>query len=441
MFYVRFGIPAVAVVLSVALGSAAAVHAQSSDASSLRDALERANARIEKLESTVAQMRDGEDGTWLNEARSEAVRELVREVIADADRRGSLSGGASAGYDNGFYIESADGNNKLKVRGFLAVRYIFNDRDNTDNGQVAGFEITRTRFGFMGHVIDPSWKFKIWTGDNADGDNLLLDAFITKKFDNGLSVTAGQFKLPFFREYLVSEVNLQFVERSLLNAAVAGSYTQGVKADYRNEDVHLTLSINDGRKETNTTFDEDGSEFSVTGRAEWKLFGPWGQYKTYDAFRGSEPALVLGSAMHYQQGESNSDMPDQWMWTADGLWQGDGWNLVAAVVGSHKRGGSPSKGDFVGFLLQGGYFVTDNVELLARYEYADSDLTGVDDLSIATIGSSVFFSKFNARWTTDLGYAFNPVADRWDASSAGYLVDTGGEDGQIVLRSQLQLLF
>lgn len=429
-----------AAAVSVFLAMPAVCGAQANEGASLQRSLERAEARIAALEAKVSDLGGSPGTTWLDEARAEEVRALVREVLADADARASLlNEGVRAGYDNGFFIQSADGNHKLKVRGFLAVRHIFNDRENTEDDQVSGFEIARTRFGFMGHVIDPSWKFKIWTGDNNSGDNLLLDAYITKKFDHGLSVTAGQFKLPFFREYLVSEVNLQFVERTLLSAAVAGSYTQGVKADYQNEAVRLTLSVNDGRKEINSTFDDDGSEFAVTGRAEWKVFGPWSQYKTYDAFRGSEPALVLGVASHYQEGESDSDMPDEWCWTVDGSWQGDGWNLVAAVVGCHSEAGS--KGDFIGFLVQGGYFVTDNVELLARYEHANSDLSGVEDLSIATAGVSVFFARFNARWTTDVGYAFNPVADRWDSSAAGYLVDTGDEDGQTVVRSQLQLLF
>ncbi|MFW6336652.1 MAG: porin [Phycisphaeraceae bacterium] len=438
MRHARTLIVLLAIVLGHPLWQPAAV-AQSQDTDSLREALERANDRIEKLESTVAAMKNGDRDTWLDEQRAEAVRELVREVIADADQRQRLHDGASVGYDNGFFIQSADGNNLLKIRGFLAIRHIFNSREDVDDAQMSGFEIARTRFGFMGHVIDPSWKYKIWTGDKSNGDNILLDAFIQKTFDNAVAVTAGQFKVPFWREYLVSEVNLPFVERSLLSYATAGGYTQGVKANYRNDAVHLVASINDGRSAINTTFGEATSDFAATGRVEWKLYGPWGQYKTYDAFRGSKPALIVGAAAHFEEGENDTDRPDMWQWTADGVLQGDGWNLVAAVVGCETS--SSTLDDFTGFLLQGGYFVTQRVELLARYEYANSDLSSVEDLSIATVGASLFFERFNARLTSDVGYAFNPVDDRWDQSSAGYLVDTGGEAGQIVIRSQLQLLF
>lgn len=417
------------------------VHAQptgSSDAHRLADALENANARIAALEARVARMNAERGDDWLNDRQRREVRELIDEVLADADRRATLlADSATAGYDNGFFIQSPDEAFRLKIRGFIAARYVYNQRDTADDDSVSGFELARTRFGFMGHLFDPSLTFKIWTGDNAVGDNLLLDAWIKKSFDNGLSVKGGQFKLPFWREWLVSEVNLQFIERSLLNFASAGTYTQGVQVGYDHDRFRVVGAFTDGRDELNSTFDDDGAEYAFTSRAEVRLFGPWSGYKTFDSFRGDEPSLIIGVAGHLE--ESDPGNADKCGWTADVDWQLGGANLFAAVVGCDSD--DPMDGDFIGFLVQGGVFVADPVELIARYEWADSDVPGVEDLSILTAGVNYFFYKWNVRATLDVGYAFNEVSARWASSSAGYLGDDSAQTGQVVVRSQVQLLF
>lgn len=462
----------VVVIASTASGQPTADAEPPADAAELRSALTEAEQRIAALEAQVQQLVELKQAEAVDrsvEGHEEAAsldrkplppglvpadnqprslwkpedapqnREKIGSEIVDAVFKHT----PNVGYDSGFFIKSDDGNNLIKVRGFLAVRHMFNNRDGVDDEQVSGFEISRTRFGFMGHLIDGRWKYKIWTGDNVTGDNLLLDAWIQRDFGNGFSLTVGQFKLPFYREYLVSEVNLQFIERSLLSKAAAGGYTQGVRGDYLGDDLHLMLSINDGRSAINSSFHDDDNrdaEVALTGRAEWKLAGEWAQQAAFDSFRGSAFAAFVGAALHYQEENGDpDDEPDEWCWTVDALVKGDGWNVFVAGVGCESS--SATKGDFVGFIAQGGFFVTDRVELIGRYEWASSDLDGVPNLSIASAGASVFFHRFNARFTGDVGYAFNPIDDRFDFKGAGYLVDTAGEDGQIVVRSQLQLLF
>jgi hypothetical protein len=47
----------------------------------------------------------------------------------------------------------------------------------------------------------------------------------------------------------------------------------------------------------------------------------------------------------------------------------------------------------------------------------------------------------NAKLTVDVGYSFDEVTTAWRSTSSGWLTDTAGEEGQFVLRSQIQLLF
>jgi hypothetical protein len=45
------------------------------------------------------------------------------------------------------------------------------------------------------------------------------------------------------------------------------------------------------------------------------------------------------------------------------------------------------------------------------------------------------------KWQTDFGYGFDSVDSMFAQSGAGWLPDSPNEDGQIVIRSQMQLLF
>jgi len=60
---------------------------------------------------------------------------------------------------------------------------------------------------------------------------------------------------------------------------------------------------------------------------------------------------------------------------------------------------------------------------------------------VLTIGVNKYWSKHTLKWTTDLGFGFDEVSAVYSSSGAGWRTDTAGEDGQMVLRSQVQLLF
>ncbi|MEM9081968.1 MAG: hypothetical protein AAGB34_00110, partial [Planctomycetota bacterium] len=104
------------------------------------------------------------EGEW---TQRDEVRAIVAEMMADAETRSSLlANGGGAGWDDGFYIKSEDGNFKLKVGGWAQFRYVANFRDTALAGTSGddtehGFNATRTRINFKGHVIDPSLFYKL----------------------------------------------------------------------------------------------------------------------------------------------------------------------------------------------------------------------------------------------------------------------------------------
>ena len=97
--------------------------------------------------------------------------------------------------------------------------------------------------------------------------------------------------------------------------------------------------------------------------------------------------------------------------------------------------------DQYGFFIRGGLFVMDDLELYAQYEWGDLDVDAIEELQVITLGVNKYWDKHNLKWQSDLGFAFDEVSSAWASDSSGWRADAPGEDGQIVVRTQVQLLF
>jgi hypothetical protein len=414
--------------------------------------------RVATLEDEIARLRADRGDAWLTEQRSDQIRSLVHDVLADADTRASLlQEGMTAGWNNGFFLSSPDGNFRLKIAGQLQVRYVFNAQDDSPTDDYrSGFENTRTRFGFAGHVFDPSWNYFIWTGFNGSGSTILLDAWIRKDLGHGWAIQAGQFKIPNWQEWLVSETRLQLVERSLLTARYAGLYGQGVQVHYSADDFRVHAAYTDGVRTWNTPWNtspssvtgaagyQQSTEYAFSARGEYKICGDWTQWPDFESWYEEPMMCIVAGSLHYQDGEygTTDDETELLQWSFDVSFESNGFNVFAAIIGSHFESETTDRDEY-GALAQMGYFLSDDWEIFGRYEWGDLDGAGVsnDELSIVTAGVTKFFHKHAVKWTTDIGFALEELDAQWAAAGAGWRADGAGQDGQVVLRSQLQLLF
>jgi hypothetical protein len=167
---------------------------------------------------------------------------------------------------------------------------------------------------------------------------------------------------------------------------------------------------------------------------------------------------MLGGAVHYQKDEYG---------TGDGIFVDDGFGndatpndqevefFLLTLDAQAEFGGANLFGSFVwrdsdinnsdnpeqyGFLFQGGFFLNESWELFGRYEWADLDIQGINDVSLLTVGFNKYFSKQSLKWTTDFGYGFDSL-DTSAGERVGWQQDAPDEDGQFVFRTQLQLYF
>lgn len=399
---------------------------------------------IARLEARVAELEAQQGGDWLTEQRAEQIKGLVHDVIADADTRSSLlQSGMTSGYNNGFYLGSSDGNFSLTMNGHMQTRFIYNNSDeNADDDHRWGFENSRTKLIFSGNAVSPDWTYKIEGDFGSDGDFSLLDAYISWDYGSGWSVRMGQFKRPFLREELVDSRHQLAVERSGVNEIFTGGRTQGIAMSYASDTWRLTSSYNDGDNTDNTPWSAETTEYSLGARAEFLLQGNWDQFMDFTSPNGDEQGIMVGVAVKSQvdeYGTAAAGEVERLGFTVDGSFEFGGANLFAAFVWDSYDDDGAIDADLMGFVVQGGMYFNDDWEGFIRYEYVDFDLPGVEDASLLTIGVNRYFSGHNLKWTTDLVWGIDEVPI--DSDILGLRADTPGEDGQLAIRSQLQLAF
>jgi len=296
-----------------------------------------------KLDEVMTQ--NGEK--WLTEQRASEIRSVVQDVLSDADTRSSLQAAqTTGGYDKGFFLASPDGNFKLKFAGQIQSRWagnFYSQRDvnnlNAWKGQgvtrggasvatagtkydktADGFELRRLKLDFSGHVIDPSWQYRVVlayaqtsnqvaAGASGGGNNSsmgLEDTYIRKDLGDGFAVQMGQFKSPFLKEELTSSKYQLSAERSVVNQMFSTKFTQGVMGEWRGDNLLVQGSYNDGGNNANTSemvgstnnsLNNNGLGFvswAVTGRMAYLVFGNWKQFDDMSSFRGEDSGLMLG---------------------------------------------------------------------------------------------------------------------------------------------------
>ncbi len=406
--------------------------------------IERMQTEIQRLTAEVERLKMGESEQWMSERRADEIRSIVRDMLADADTRASLLGeGVTAGHDGDhFFLQSADEDFRLEISGQLQIRFTASHMNNSGgDDNRAGFSVHRARIQFDGHIFDSDITYSIKGGfDASTGDFRLVDAKIGYEVTDELDIKAGRFRAPFLREEDDSSKRLLMVDRSLVSKALGQDRTTGLGVEYKLGDkANFAASLMDG---SNGFYDETDL-WQATARIEGIIGDSWRQFDDYSSQPDEDWGMMFGAGLLYLRDahpNSGGDEFSEMRWTADVSVEGKGLNLSAGIIGSHLRPDGGSNTNRYGIVVQGGVMLVDDWELVARYEWG-TDPDEPPDLSIATIGVNKYFEGHAVKLSADIGYAFNGVSDFWDSTSAGWRQDADGEDGQIVVRTQFQLLF
>jgi phosphate-selective porin OprO and OprP len=132
-----------------------------------------------------------------------------------------------AGYDDGFFIQSEDGNYKLVIGGYVQFRFTYEGVDGDEDEFF--FSIPRARIQLNGHLFTPDFTYKIQV-DFANGAiPALKDGYADyAAIKNWLHFQAGSFKMPFNRQLLTSGSKLSMVDRAITHRAFGSGRDLGV---------------------------------------------------------------------------------------------------------------------------------------------------------------------------------------------------------------------
>ena len=143
----------------------------------------------------------------------DTLRDLRKDTrkleVADEDRSKAKP---LAGWKDGFFLQSADGDNKLKIGGYMQLDGRWFVGDDASNG-ANEFLFRRVRPQLQGTVFK-YFDFRIMP-DFAGSTLVLQDAYVDARYFPQASLRLGKFKLPVGLERLRSATALTFVERGL----------------------------------------------------------------------------------------------------------------------------------------------------------------------------------------------------------------------------------
>lgn len=399
------------------------------------------SSRLADLESRIDRLNATPEERWLTEQRAAEIRGLIADVLTDADRRASLAKDRiTGGHDGDFFIQSADGDFRVELSGQLQVRYVFNHQngDVIDNDRY-GIEIRRLKLGIDGNILGHVLGFSTTVAlDQSTGDFRMQDSSVSFRMSEGLTFRVGRARPPLLREEAVSSKRQLLVERSLVAKAYPQDRALGASLFFQRDNTRIRAGISDNSD--GLTADQ---KWTYSARWEQLLIGKWKGMEGFTCFPGEDPMIALGAGALLQNvdldGPSQVDTK-QFRWTTDLSIEYKGMNAFAAIVGNHKITENQDQIDQYGVVVQGGFFITERVELFAQYQSGNEGV-GKPDLSVGTVGFNYYITRHDLKWTTDLGYGFNEVTSFWSSTSSGWRTDRRGEDGQIVFRTQFQLLF
>lgn len=231
------------------------------------------------------------------------VLERKLEIREEAAQSAARSNAVVKASSKGFSLQSADGQNQVKLRGVLHVDGRLLASDGPDE-PVDSWQATRVRpiiEGTLGGIYD--FRF---TPDFGQGRTVIQDAYVVGRFRPGVQVTAGKFKSPVGLERLQSANDMRFVTRGF-PTSLAPNRDLGVQVGGNLLDNRFSYAVawlngsNDGA--SSETFNDSDSNSDK----EWaaRLFThPFAESETF-ALRG----LGFGLAGTYTDQQGTSSQP------------------------------------------------------------------------------------------------------------------------------------
>jgi phosphate-selective porin OprO/OprP len=197
-----------------------------------------------------------EEATKLTSGPSPAPPPTMHAAAAPTDKATT----PQLGYDNGFFLRTADGNFVLRFNGRVSSNFLFFEPGTTQSDTET---IDRARLGFDATVYK---HFVMRLENDFASSSGLRDAYLAARAMPELNLQLGQFKVPFSYEELLSKRYIDFVERAaVVTSTVDPSRDIGVMAHGRlaGGALQYQLALMNG---TGQNRSDDNSDKDAIGR-------------------------------------------------------------------------------------------------------------------------------------------------------------------------------
>lgn len=211
----------------------------------------------------------------------------------------------SAQFGHGVTIRSADSRFALTLRGRIQTRFTVTELPGAPQME---FQVRRMRLAMSGNFFGPSFTYNIQLAfSNLDTESdlrlPLRDAYFSWVGVRDLNVRAGQMKVPFGRQRVVSSSSMQMVDRSLAVGEFNLDRDVGVvlfSRDLFGLGRRLTYQLGvfggDGRNRLSETYG-----LLYVGRVQVQPFGEFDDLVEADVQRLATPRLAIGLAAAFNQ--------------------------------------------------------------------------------------------------------------------------------------------
>ena len=379
-------------------------------------------ARLEAAETRISELSAVTNANWLNDTRADEIRGLVHDVLADADTRASLQGsGATAGYNGGFTVGSADGNWSLKLNGLLQTRWTSVDNDlivapAANTGAQWAFNNQRSWLHLSGTIAgDYSYDIRHNLGTvGAVPGNDAQWANGSLNLNDDWTLTMGTMKVASSRQAMIGSQNQLTMDREVVNVgngALIGGYFvgQGAQLGYTGDDLRFMGQLFNNFANV-TTPGVNNSSSIMNLRAEFMVEGSgWGQFDEFTSADGGAAGTLIGlSYAALSDGDTGAvgaaRTDGVTVWTLDAQVQFGGSNLYVSYAdfADDNTTGVGVDTDSDTLTVMYGIYLDSDWELYGRYIDSDGSSAAPLNGSNTSIGVNNYLAGQNCKWTTEI---------------------------------------
>ncbi len=282
------------------------------------------------------------------------------------------------------------GSRALQISGLVQTEYEGFQQTGVNNT----FLLHRARLDIKGD-IDDRWSYEVYT--EFASTTKLLDAYTTYKIADFLKFTAGQFKIPFSIENLISDSQLEFIDRSQVVNALAGR-SADVIGNQNGRDIGIQVNGSFAKVDDHYLFDYTLGVFNGAG---YDVTTDNNSHKDIVGRFTVHPVESLSLSANFYDGQGNYGTP------AKNYLRNRGGFDARYVIGGLSLTAEYDKGtDGVirrdGWYGQAAYFIVPKkLQLAAKYDtYDPNKVVKTDRTWIYTGGINYFFNNW-AKFTVD----------------------------------------